>query len=347
MVAAATPVAAPAAAPAAALEVRDLSVSLRTRHGMLPAVDKVSFSVAAGETLAIVGESGCGKSLTALAVMRLLPDPPARIEGGQVLLDGRDLTALPEPGMRAVRGKSVAMIFQDAMSALNPVATVQAQITEVIRRHEPVSAAAARDRALELLSLVGIPDAAARLAEYPHRLSGGMSQRVMIAMAIACNPRVLIADEPTTALDVTIQAQILDLLRRLRAETGMALVLITHDLGVVAEAADRVAVMYAGRLVETATVDVLFERPLHPYSRGLMAATPIAGPAGRHARLADIPGMVPALADLPPGCAYAARCPLVFERCRREAPVLAAPPGGHPVACFAVGEVVGVTARRA
>jgi oligopeptide/dipeptide ABC transporter ATP-binding protein len=230
------------------------------------------------------------------------------------------------------------------MSALNPVATVEAQITEVIRQHQKLSAAAARDRALELLTLVGISDAKSRLGEYPHRLSGGMSQRVMIAMAIACNPRVLIADEPTTALDVTIQAQILDLLRRLQAETGMAMILITHDLGVVAEAADRVAVMYAGKVVETATVDALFDHPLHPYSSGLMAATPTAGPDGRHARLADIPGMVPALIDLPPGCAYAARCPLAFERCLQSRPHLAASPGAHPVACFAV-EKEGADAR--
>jgi peptide/nickel transport system ATP-binding protein len=323
-----------------ALELRDLSIALHTRHGILPAVSHVSFSVAPGETLAVVGESGCGKSLTALAIMRLLPDPPARISGGQVLLAGRDLARLSERGMQAVRGKDIGMIFQDPMSALNPVATVEAQITEVIRQHQKLSAAAARDRALELLTLVGISDAKSRLGEYPHRLSGGMSQRVMIAMAIACNPRVLIADEPTTALDVTIQAQILDLLRRLQAETGMAMILITHDLGVVAEAADRVAVMYAGKVVETATVDALFDRPLHPYSSGLMAATPTAGPDGRHARLADIPGMVPALIDLPPGCAYAARCPLAFERCLQSRPHLAASPGAHPVACFAVEKEV-------
>jgi peptide/nickel transport system ATP-binding protein len=321
---------------APALELRDLSIALHTRHGLLPAVSNVSFSVAPGETLAVVGESGCGKSLTALAIMRLLPNPPARISGGQILLQGRDLASLSERGMQAVRGKEIGMIFQDPMSALNPVATVEAQITEVLRQHQPLSGAAARDRALELLTLVGISDARARLGEYPHRLSGGMSQRVMIAMAIACNPLVLIADEPTTALDVTIQAQILDLLRRLQAETGMALILITHDLGVVAEAADRVAVMYAGKIVETATVDALFDRPLHPYARGLMAATPTAGPDGRHARLADIPGMVPALADLPPGCAYAARCPLAFGRCWQSPPYLTTPPGGHPVACFAV-----------
>jgi peptide/nickel transport system ATP-binding protein len=330
---------------AAVLEVRDVSVELHTRSGVLPAVQNVSFSVSAGETLAVVGESGCGKSLTALAIMRLLPEPPARISSGRVLLDGRDLLTLSERRMQDVRGKEIAMIYQDPMSALNPVLTVEAQITEVIRRHQPLSAAAARERAVELLTLVGISDARARLGAYPHLLSGGMNQRVMIAMAIACRPRVLIADEPTTALDVTIQAQIIALLRRLQSETGMALVLITHDLGVVAEAADRVAVMYAGRVVEQTTTEALFDRPLHPYARGLMAATPIAGPDGRHSRLADIPGMVPALADLPPGCAFAARCPLSFDRCWRDAPVLRAPEGGHAVACFAVDEEVADVAR--
>jgi len=322
------------------LDVRNLSVVLNTRNGALPAVQNVSFSVNAGETLAVVGESGCGKSLTALAIMRLLPEPPAWISGGQILLDGRDLLSLSERRMQDLRGKDIAMIYQDPMSALNPVLTVEAQITEVIRRHQPLSARAARDKAIELLTLVGISDAASRLGAYPHQLSGGMSQRVMIAMAIACQPRVLIADEPTTALDVTIQAQIIALLRRLQAETGMALVLITHDLGVVAEAAARVAVMYAGRVVEQTTTDALFDRPLHPYARGLMAATPTAGPEGRHARLADIPGMVPALADLPAGCAFAARCPLAFDRCWREAPALRAPAGGHVVACFAVDQEV-------
>jgi len=332
---------------AALLDVRNLSISLSTRAGVLRAVNDVSFSVDAGETLAIVGESGCGKSLTALSIMRLLPEPPARVSGGQVLVGGRDLLALPEREMRTARGKEVSMIFQDAMSSLNPVVTVETQIVEMIRQHQDLSAAAARDRARELLEMVGIPDAKARLGEYPHRLSGGMSQRVMIAMAVACNPRVLIADEPTTALDVTIQAQILDLLRRLQAETGMALVLITHDLGVVAEMADRVVVMYAGSKVEEATVDGLFDRPLHPYARGLMAATPAAGPAARHARLADIPGMVPALADLPPGCSFATRCPLVFDRCWREPPALLVPPGGHPVACFAVEEEAAGVAHQA
>ncbi|MFO1082270.1 MAG: ABC transporter ATP-binding protein [Reyranellaceae bacterium] len=316
------------------LEVRELSTTLFTRRGTLLAVDRLSLSVAAGETLALVGESGCGKSLSALSVMRLLPDPPARITGGEVRLNGRDLVALPEEAMLAVRGQEIGMIFQDPMSSLNPVATVERQIAEVLTAHKALSRAAARAEALRLLELVGMPDAARRLDAYPHQLSGGMCQRVMIAMAIACSPSVLIADEPTTALDVTVQAQVLALLKRLQAEAGMAMIFITHDLGVVAEIADRVVVMYAGRKVEEAPVDDLFERPLHPYTAGLIAATPVPG-AERAARLADIPGMVPALGALPDGCAFAPRCPKAFERCRRERPALTEPGAGRLVACFA------------
>ncbi len=322
------------------LRLDRLSVTLHTRAGVLPAVSEVSLEVAAGETLALVGESGCGKSLTALAIMRLLPEPPARIAGGRVLLDGTDTTALSERAMRDLRGRRIAMIFQDPMSALNPVATVGAQIGEVLRRHEGLSADAARERTLDLLAMVGIPDPAARIDEFPHRLSGGMSQRVMIAMAIACRPRALIADEPTTALDVTIQAQILELLKRLQAETGMAMLLITHDLGVVAEVADRVAVMYAGRIVEQAETRTLFARPLHPYARGLMGATPSGGPAGRHRRLADIPGSVPPLAALPQGCAFAPRCRDAFAPCAAARPGLTAPAPGRQVACFAAEAAV-------
>ncbi len=316
------------------LEVRGLSVALFTRAGVLPALSGVSLRVPPGRTLALVGESGCGKSMTALAIMRLLPEPPARIVAGQVMLDGVDLAALPERRMLAVRGKAVSMIFQDPMSSLNPVATVGEQIVEVLRRHEGLGGRAARQRAVELLELVGIPDAAARLDEYPHRLSGGMCQRVMIAIAIACRPALLVADEPTTALDVTVQAQILELLQRLQAETGMALLLITHDLGVVAEMADEVAVMYAGRIVEQGPVDAVFDAPLHPYTRGLIGATPSGGTAGRHARLADIPGSVPGLAELPAGCAFAPRCPLAFGACGAQPALLAQAPG-HVVACFA------------
>jgi peptide/nickel transport system ATP-binding protein len=318
----------------AGLEIRGLSVSLYTRGGVLPALSQVSLSVQPGRTLALVGESGCGKSMTALAIMRLLPEPPARIIAGQVMLDGVDLVALPERRMLGVRGKAVSMIFQDPMSSLNPVVTVGQQIMEVLRRHENLSGRAARTRAAELLTLVGIPDAEARLDEFPHRLSGGMCQRVMIAIAIACRPAVLVADEPTTALDVTVQAQILELLKRLQAETGMALLLITHDLGVVAEMADEVAVMYAGRVVEQGPVDAIFAAPLHPYTRGLLGATPSGGTAGRHTRLDDIPGSVPGLAELPAGCAFAPRCPLAFAACTAQPPLQASTPG-HLAACVA------------
>ena len=316
------------------LSVEDLQVHLHTRAGTLKALDKVSLRVEAGKTLAIVGESGCGKSLTALAVMRLLPEPPARIVGGRILLEGKDLAAASERDMLKVRGKDVSMIFQDPMTSLNPVLSVGTQLVEVLRAHTPLTGAQAWARAQELLEQVSIPNAAARLHEFPHRLSGGMNQRVMIAMAIACNPRVLIADEPTTALDVTIQAQILELLRKLQQDSGMGLVMITHDLGVVAETADRVVVMYAGRKVEEAPVEALFADPQHPYTQGLMGATPSAGGA-RGGRLADIPGMVPALSDLPAGCAFAARCPKAMARCRTERPELAAVDGEREVACFA------------
>ncbi|MFL7905511.1 ABC transporter ATP-binding protein [Azospirillum argentinense] len=318
------------------LDVQGLETTLFTRAGALKAVDGLSFSVEAGETVAIVGESGCGKSLTALSVMRLLPDPPARITGGRVLLDGRDLAALPERAMMAVRGRDVSMIFQDPMSSLNPVQTVGRQLVEVIRAHTGLSRRAAADRALELLDLVRIPDARGRFDEYPHRLSGGMCQRVMIAIAIACRPRVLIADEPTTALDVTIQAQVLDLLKRLQDEVGMAMLVISHDLGVVAETASRVIVMYAGRKVEEAPVEALFDAPLHPYTQGLLAATP--NPDAPPHRLAEIPGMVPGLNELPQGCAFAPRCPRATTRCRVERPALHVPAAGRQVACFAVEE---------
>ena len=319
---------------ALALDVKGLSTTLFTRRGEMKAVDGLSLSVDAGETVALVGESGCGKSLSALSIMRLLPDPPARIVGGEVWLNGRNLVPLPEEAMLEVRGKEIGMIFQDPMSSLNPVATVATQIVEVLRSHTDMGRTAARARALELLELVGMPDAPRRLDEYPHRLSGGMCQRVMIAMAIACNPSVLIADEPTTALDVTVQAQVLALLKKLQADSGMAMIFITHDLGVVAETADRVVVMYAGRKVEEAGVDALFETPLHPYTAGLIGATPIPG-AERAARLADIPGMVPALNALPAGCAFADRCPRVMDRCRQEMPRLTQPAPGRLVACFA------------
>ena len=317
------------------LEVRDLRTTLFTRRGEMKAVDGLSLTVGAGETVALVGESGCGKSLSALSIMRLLPDPPARIVGGEVRLNGRDIVALSEDRMLDVRGKEIGMIFQDPMSSLNPVATIEKQIVEVLTAHADLSRSAARARALELLELVGMPDAARRLDAYPHQLSGGMCQRVVIAMAIACSPSVLIADEPTTALDVTVQAQVLALLKKLQADAGMAMIFITHDLGVVAETADRVVVMYAGRKVEEATVDDLFEAPLHPYTVGLIGATPTPG-AERAERLADIPGMVPPLNALPRGCAFAPRCKRVMERCLGERPALREATPGRLVACFAV-----------
>ncbi len=316
------------------LEVTDLRTTLFTRRGEMKAVDGLSLKVAAGETVALVGESGCGKSLSALSIMRLLPDPPARIVGGAVRLNGRDLVALPEESMLDIRGREIGMIFQDPMSSLNPVATVGKQIAEVLTTHTELGPHQARVRALELLEQVGMPDAERRLGAYPHQLSGGMCQRVMIAMAIACNPTVLIADEPTTALDVTVQAQVLALLKKLQAEAGMAMIFITHDLGVVAETADRVVVMYAGRKVEESSVDALFEQPLHPYTTGLIGATPIPG-AERAARLADIPGMVPPLNALPRGCAFAPRCPRAMERCRQELPELKELRPGRWAACFA------------
>ena len=316
------------------LEVRDLRTTLFIRRGEMKAVDGLSLSVGAGETVALVGESGCGKSLSALSIMRLLPEPPARLIGGSVALNGRDLVPLSEEDMLAIRGREIGMIFQDPMSSLNPVATVDKQIAEVLMAHTSLGRSQARLRAHELLEQVGMPDAARRLDAYPHQLSGGMCQRVVIAMAIACSPSVLIADEPTTALDVTVQAQVLALLKTLQAEAGMAMIFITHDLGVVAETADRVVVMYAGRKVEEAAVDDLFETPLHPYTAGLIGATPVPG-GERAARLADIPGMVPPLNELPKGCAFAARCPRVMARCRQERPALTQPAPGRLVACFA------------
>jgi oligopeptide/dipeptide ABC transporter ATP-binding protein len=316
------------------LAIDRLQVSLFTRRGVLPAVDGLSLTVAPGETVAIVGESGCGKSLAALAVMRLLPEPPAKIVGGAVRFMGRDLATLSDREMQRVRGKDISMIFQDPMTSLNPVVTVGDQLIEAIQRHTDLSHKEAGNRAVELLRQVRIPDAERRLSDYPHQMSGGMSQRVMIAMAIACGPKLLIADEPTTALDVTIQAQIIELMKELQAESGMGLIIITHDLGVVAEIADRVAVMYAGRKVEDASVEALFERPLHRYTRGLLGATPSAL-RRRGSRLVEIAGSVPALADLPVGCAFQNRCPDVFDRCRAERPHLVPLLPHRSAACFA------------
>jgi len=290
------------------LHVRNLRVGFQTDQGLLTAVDDVSFSIEAGKTLGIVGESGCGKSVTAMSILRLLPQPAGRILGGEVMFDGRDLSKVPLDEMRKIRGNDIAMVFQEPMTALNPVHRVGRQIIEAILLHKPMSAVDALRRAVELMKWVGIPAPDQRVNEYPHQLSGGMRQRVMIAMALSCSPRVLIADEPTTALDVTVQAQILELLKRLQTETGMAVILITHDLGVIAETCDDVAVMYAGRIAERGPVGRIFARPLHPYTQGLMACLPKLDHPPK-TPLAVIPGMVPGLREMPSGCRFASRCP--------------------------------------
>ncbi len=303
----------------ALLEVRDLVTEFVTARGVVRAVDGVSLSVAAGKTLGVVGESGCGKSVTALSIMRLVA-PPGRIAGGSVYYAGSNLTTVSETAMRAIRGNRIAMIFQDPMTSLNPVFTVGAQIGEAMRLHHKASRRAARELAIEMLGKVGIAAPEQRVDAYPHELSGGMRQRVMIAMALACKPDLLIADEPTTALDVTIQAQILELLRTLQRELGTAILLITHDLGVVAESCDEVVVMYAGRIVERATTAELFARPRHPYTHGLLASVPSLDSA--RGRLKEIPGMVPSLHELPRGCKFADRCSSVQDRCRGDEPAL-------------------------
>jgi len=323
----------------AQLEVESLGTWFYTRQGIVKAVDGVDFQVASGETLAIVGESGCGKSMTALSLMRLVPDPPGRIVSGTIKLGGRDLLTLNEEEMRKVRGNEISMIFQEPMTSLNPVMTIGKQISEALILHRNLSRKQAMKRAVEMLDLVRIPEPRQRAKEYPHQLSGGMRQRAMIAMALACNPKVLIADEPTTALDVTIQAQILDLIVDLQREFGAAVILITHDLGVVAETARRVIVMYAGRKVEEAEVGELFAHPLHPYTAGLMASIPrldlMRGDEKRHeARLQEIPGIVPPLFALPAGCAFAPRCPKADDLCRRERPDYKEKRPGHWAACW-------------
>jgi oligopeptide transport system ATP-binding protein len=305
------------------LEVDDLHTRFATRHGVVHAVDGVSFSLEAGETLALVGESGCGKSATALSIMGLLPGPRGRIERGAIRLDGRDLTQMDERQLDEVRGRDVGMVFQDPLGSLNPSFTVGQQLVETLRRHLPLSKDKARKRAVELLEETRIPSADRRMKAYPHQLSGGMRQRVMIALALACGPRLLIADEPTTALDVTIQADILALLDNLRAEHGMGMILITHDMGVAAAAADRIAVMYAGQFVEEAEAAELFARPEHPYTEALLGALPpLDGEDVRHARLSVIPGSPPSLVDPPKACRFRPRCPYAG----REDACGAAPP---------------------
>ena len=314
------------------LSVRSLVTRFRTGRGDVAAVDHVSFDVAAGETLAIVGESGSGKSVTALSILRLIPDPPGVIESGQILFDGQDLLKLDEAEIRAVRGNRIAMIFQEPMSSLNPALTVGLQVGEPVNLHRRLPWSAALARARELLGMVRMSDAAARAVAYPHHFSGGMRQRAMIAMALACEPQLIIADEPTTALDVTVQAQILDLLKDLAQRARSALILITHDLGVVARYADRVVVMYAGRVVESAPARVLYANPRHPYTRGLMASVPRLDGA-TNMRLVPIDGQPPDLARLPLGCAFAPRCRQASDACRAERPALRDVGALHQVAC--------------
>ncbi len=314
------------------LDIRGLKTHFFTDIGVAKAVDGVSLRVEAGETVALVGESGCGKSVTALSVMRLIPDPPGRIVAGEIQLRGQDVLATSLRGMRELRGNTVSMVFQEPMTSLNPVFRIGSQLEAVIRLHRRSSKGEARARATELLGLVGIPSPEERLGDFPHQMSGGMRQRVMIAMALACDPALLIADEPTTALDVTIQAQILDLLRQLQKSMGMAILLITHDLGVVAEMADRVAIMYAGKIVEYAGVNALFENPKHPYTVGLFRSLPTV--QGRTDKLETIPGQVPAATHFPSGCRFHPRCPHAMDVCRGEAPELDHGEEGHRVACW-------------
>ncbi|MEZ4749992.1 MAG: ABC transporter ATP-binding protein [Bdellovibrionota bacterium] len=317
------------------LQVRDLRTYFDTEDGVVKAVDGISFELSKGKTLGIVGESGCGKSVTAMSLLRLLPSPPARHASGEILFEGEDLLVKDAEAMRSVRGRELAVIFQEPMTSLNPVYTVGFQIAEAIQNHFPEKdPESVKARVLELLDRVGIADAADRFDNYPHQLSGGMRQRIMIAMALACDPKLLIADEPTTALDVTIQAQILELMTKLKNETGMSVILITHDMGVIAEMVDEVIVMYAGKIVERASVDDLFAHPLHPYSRGLLASIPSMQKRGE--RLNTIPGQVPPLTKLPVGCAFQDRCPLVQPHCREQDPVLERKAEGHWASCFEV-----------
>jgi peptide/nickel transport system ATP-binding protein len=330
------PLAPPTAARPPLLEVEDLAVSFTGPDGVARAVDGVRFTVGEGETVALVGESGCGKSVTALAILRLIEPPGHIAHGSSVRLEGRDLLALGPKEIRAVRGNHVALVFQEPLSALNPVLTVGSQIAEAVRAHEAVSRSTARWRAIEMLGAVGLPDPARRASAYPHQLSGGMRQRVLLAMALACHPKLLLADEPTTALDVTIQAEILELLDALQRKLGMAVLLITHNLGIVAERTRRVYVMYAGQIVEEAPTADLFARPAHPYTEGLLAAVPRLDQ--RRERLRAIPGQVPPASRWPAGCRFHPRCPYAWEQCRRETPPLLPAGEGHTARCWLVTE---------
>ena len=318
----------------ALVEINGLTVEFHIRGGVITAVDKVSLAIEPGQTLGLVGESGCGKSVTASAIMGLVPSPPGVIAGGEILFEGNNLLKYSEKMMRKVRGNLVSMIFQEPMTSLNPVFPVGDQVSEVIRLHEKLDRFQAREKVIEVFQQVGIPAPETRIDDYPHQMSGGMRQRVMIAMALACSPRLMIADEPTTALDVTIQAQILELMNRLKRETGASILFITHDLGVIAEMAQQVAVMYAGKVMEAADVETIYDRPAHPYTRGLLASIPVLGRDKKKERLDTIPGVVPSLFNLPKGCRFSERCPEVFDKCRREEPEMTSLSSGHKVRCF-------------
>jgi oligopeptide transport system ATP-binding protein len=315
------------------LQVKDLQTQFFTQDGIVKAVDGVSFSLGEGETLGIVGESGCGKSVTVLSIMRLIPNPPGKTVGGQVLFDGEDLLKVDDEEIRRVRGNKIAMIFQDPMTSLNPVLTICRQVSESLELHLNMSKDAARKRSIELLELVGIPEAAKRIDNYPHQFSGGMRQRVMIAMGLSCNPQLLIADEPTTALDVTIQAQIIDLVKRLQQELGMAVIWITHDLGVVAGMCKRVIIMYAGNIIEQAPVEEVYANPRHPYALGLLASIPRLD-AVRKSRLSPIEGLPPDLIDMPDACPFNPRCQYVQDICRQKKPQLRSVGPEHQIACW-------------
>jgi oligopeptide/dipeptide ABC transporter ATP-binding protein len=318
------------------LDIRNLQTQFFTEDGLARAVDGVSYSLDRGETVGVVGESGCGKSVTALSVLRLIPDPPGKIVGGQILFEDKNLLDFSPAEMRRIRGNDISMIFQEPMTSLNPVFTIGNQIVEAVRLHQGLGKKEATDKAIEMLSLVGIPAPARRVHEYPHQLSGGMRQRAMIAMALSCNPKVLIADEPTTALDVTIEAQILDLMRNLQQELGTAILMITHDLGVVAEMARKVVVMYAGKIAEQAPVEQIFAEPNHPYTQGLLQSLPRVDKdaTSQKNRLQEIPGIVPSLLNLPPGCKFASRCPKAMAICEEQEPPLEQIGPDHLSACW-------------
>ena len=315
------------------LEVRDLKTYFFTDDGVVKAVDGISYEIEAGETLGLVGESGCGKSVSALSLLRLIPSPPGRIVGGEVLFEGEDLLKVSDDAIRHVRGNRIAMIFQEPMTSLNPVLTISRQLTEALELHLKLDGTAAKQRAIQLLDMVGIPEAAARIDDYPHQFSGGMRQRVMIAMALSCNPKLLLADEPTTALDVTIQAQVLEILARLSREFGTAVIIITHNLGVVARYADRVNVMYAGKIIETATAKTLYANPKHPYTVGLLTSVPRLDQE-RKSKLIPIEGVPPDLINMPPGCPFYPRCTYRVDKCAQEMPPLIDVEAGHRVACW-------------